>query len=101
MADVNLLPKTKTRSKTERPKLYKVILLNDDYTPQDLVVHILAQVFRLSEDQAVPVMLTAHAKGACVVASFTQEVAETKASQAMDIASEHGSPLSFKTEPDE
>jgi ATP-dependent Clp protease adaptor protein ClpS len=93
-------PKTKTVSKTERPPLHKVILLNDDYTPREVVVHILKSEFRMSEDQAAIVMLTAHTKGACVVGVFTREIAETKATSATDMARSAGFPLLFTTEPE-
>jgi len=91
----------KTRPKAERPRLYKVILLNDDYTPRDVVVRILKAEFRMSDDQAHRVMLTAHRLGACVVAVFTQDIAETKATRATDAARKQGHPLTFTTEPEE
>jgi ATP-dependent Clp protease adaptor protein ClpS len=96
MDDLDLLPKTKVR--TERPKLYKVVLLNDDYTPRDFVVAVLKAVFRMTEAEALGVMLTAHRKGACVVAVLTQEVAESKARQATDMGARAGLPLTFTTE---
>lgn len=96
------MPQTTTtpRSKTqvERPKLYKVILLNDDFTPRDFVVSVLAAVFRMTESEALGVMMTAHRKGACVVAVFTKEVAETKAEQATEMGKSNGFPLRFTTE---
>jgi len=93
--------KTKTRSKVERPKLHKVILLNDDYTPREVVVVILKSVFRMNEAAAMKVMLTAHQKGSCVVAVFTKEIAETKASEATEIGRQMNCPLTFTTEPEE
>jgi ATP-dependent Clp protease adaptor protein ClpS len=99
MEETVLLPRTKT--KTERPKLYKVILLNDDWTPRDFVVAVLKAVFRMNESEALGVMLTAHRKGACVVAVYTQEVAETKAKQATDMGAQAGFPLAFTTEREE
>ena len=101
MPDIVLLPKPKAKPKTERPKLYKVILLNDDYTPRDFVVKVLQSVFRMTEGEALGVMLTAHRKGACVVAVFTREVAEAKAKQATDMAAQEGYPLAFTTEREE
>ena len=92
------LPKTQTRTATERPPLYKVILLNDDFTPREFVVKVLKAVFRMGEGEAHGVMLTAHRKGACVVAVFTREVAETKARQGTDFGQRHGYPLAFTTE---
>ncbi|BAT60910.1 ATP-dependent Clp protease adapter protein ClpS [Variibacter gotjawalensis] len=92
---------TKTATKTERPKLYKVILLNDDYTPREFVVLVLKAVFRMNESQSSRVMLTAHQKGSCVVAVFARDVAETKAKEATDLGKEKGYPLFFSTEPEE
>lgn len=97
----NTTTKTKTRTKVERPKLYKVILVNDDYTPREFVVTILKAEFRMTEDQAYKVMLTAHQRGACVVAVFTKDVAETKATRATDAGRAKGYPLLFTTEPEE
>lgn len=91
----------KTVPKTERPKLYKVILLNDDFTPREFVVTVLKGEFKLSEDQAHRVMITAHRRGACVVAVFTRDVAETKATRATDAGKAKGYPLLFTTEPEE
>jgi ATP-dependent Clp protease adaptor protein ClpS len=93
--------RTKTRSKVERPKLHKVILLNDDYTPRDVVVVILKAVFRMNEASALKVMLTAHQKGSCVVAVFTKEIAETKATEATEAGRQMNCPLTFTTEPEE
>ncbi|MEM9477283.1 MAG: ATP-dependent Clp protease adapter ClpS [Pseudomonadota bacterium] len=92
------VPKTKAKPRTERPRLYKVILLNDDFTPREFVVTVLKSVFRMTEGEAMGVMLTAHQKGACVVAVYTREVAEEKASQATDLGREAGFPLAFTTE---
>ena len=91
-------PAIRTRPKTERPKLYKVILLNDDYTPRDFVVSVLRGVFRMTEGEALGVMLTAHSRGVCVVAVYSREVAETKALQGTDAGRAAGFPLSFTTE---
>ena len=93
--------KTKTRPKTERPRLYKVILVNDDYTPRDFVVMILKAEFRMTEDEAYKVMITAHRLGVCVVAVFTRDIAETKATRATDAGRAKGYPLLFTTEPEE
>ena len=101
MADIQTVPRTKPKLKTERPKLHKVILLNDDYTPREFVVKVLRAVFRMNEDQAWKVMITAHQKGSCVVAVFTREVAETKATEATETGRNAGYPLMFTTEPEE
>jgi len=96
-------PKTtpKTAPKTARPPLYKVILLNDDYTPREFVVKVLEAVFRMNESQAYRVMMTAHQRGACVIAVFTRDVAETKAKEATELGKSQGYPLFFTTEPEE
>ncbi|WP_031337457.1 ATP-dependent Clp protease adapter ClpS [Rhodopseudomonas sp. B29] len=101
MSNVDLQTRTKAKPKVERPKLHKVILVNDDYTPREFVVRILKTEFRMTEDQAYKVMLTAHQRGVCVVAVFTKDVAETKATRATDAARAKGYPLLFTTEPEE
>ncbi len=93
--------RTKVRTKTERPPLYKVILLNDDYTPREFVVQVLKAVFRMNEDQAYQVMMTAHKKGACVIAVYVRDVAETKAKEATELGKQNGFPLFFTTEPEQ
>ena len=101
MTDILTTPRAQTRAKTERPRLYKVILLNDDYTPREFVVRVLKAVFRMSESQAFAVMMTAHRRGACVVAVFTKDIAESKAKEATDLGRGAGHPLTFSTEPEE
>lgn len=93
--------RTRTRTKAARPPLHKVILLNDDYTPREFVVRVLKAEFRITEDQAHRIMITAHTRGACVVAVFTKEIAEAKAGRATDMARQEGFPLLFTTEPEE
>jgi len=92
--------RTKTKTKTARPPLYKVILLNDDYTPREFVVQVLKAVFRMSAERAYVVMITAHKRGACVIAVYTRDVAETKAKEATDLGKQNGYPLFFTTEPE-
>jgi len=94
-------PRTKTKPTTQRPKLWKVILLNDDYTPREFVVLVLMAVFRMNDSEAYRVMITAHQKGACVIAVFTKDVADTKAKEATDMGKQKGYPLYFTTEPEE
>jgi ATP-dependent Clp protease adaptor protein ClpS len=101
MPDTSLKPRTRTVEKTARPPLHKVILLNDDYTPREFVVRLLKAEFRVPEAQASGIMLTAHTKGACVVAVFTKEVAEEKSKRATDFARDNGYPLLFTSEPEE
>lgn len=82
-----------TRPRTKRPPLYKVMLLNDDYTPMEFVVHVLERFFGLNHAQAFEIMLTVHKKGLAVVGVFSFEVAETKVTQVMDFARRHQHPL--------
>ena len=101
MPQTVVTPRTKVKTKVERPRLHKVILVNDDYTPREFVVSILKAEFRMTEDQAYKVMITAHQRGVCVVAVFTKDVAETKATRATDAGRAKGYPLLFTTEPEE
>ena len=98
MSDTETIVRPEARLKTEKPKLYKVILLNDDFTPREFVTMVLMSVFRMSVDEASGVMLSAHRNGACVVAVYTKEVAEMKAKEGSDLATEYGYPLAFTTE---
>tara|TARA_B100000989_G_C19177854_1_gene318295 strand:- start:14 stop:352 length:339 start_codon:yes stop_codon:yes gene_type:complete len=82
-----------TRSKTKRPPLYKVLLLNDDYTPMEFVVLVLERFFGMNHAQAFDIMLTVHKKGLAVVGVFSHEVAETKVAQVMDSARQNQHPL--------
>jgi len=84
---------TRPGEKTERPPLYKVLLLNDDYTPMEFVVHILERFFGLGLDAANGIMLTVHMKGLAVVGVFSHEIAETKVTQVMDYARRNQHPL--------
>lgn len=101
MSKIATRPRTKVQLKTERPRLHKVILVNDDYTPREFVVTVLKSEFRMSEDQAHRVMITAHRRGVCVVAVYTKDVAETKATRGTDAGRSKGYPLLFTTEPEE
>ncbi len=101
MAQTVVTPRTKTRTKTQRPPLWKVILLNDDYTPREFVVLVLKAVFRMNAAHAYHVMMTAHRRGACVIAVYVRDVAETKAKEATELGKQKGYPLFFTTEPEE
>ncbi len=101
MTDIAIKPRTRTAPKTARPPLHKVILVNDDYTPREFVVLVLKAEFRMSQDQAYRVMMTAHRRGACVVAVYAKDVAETKATRATEAGRSKGYPLMFTTEPEE
>ena len=85
--------KLETRIKTKRPPLYKVMILNDDYTPMEFVVHVLEHFFSLTHDQSVEIMLAVHKKGLAVVGVFSHEIAETKVALVMDLAAHHEHPL--------
>src|ERR1700748_608838 len=100
MTGTTTKPKIKDEIKVERPRLHKVILVNDDFTPREFVVIVLKVEFRLSEDQALRVMMTAHRSGACGVAVYTKDVAEAKATNATDAGGRKGYPLLFTTEPE-
>ncbi len=84
---------TKTRPKTKRPSLYRVLLLNDDYTPMEFVVLILERIFNKSREDAVEIMLHVHRHGVGVCGVFTFEVAETKVAQVIEFARRHEHPL--------
>lgn len=101
MRDNDSKPTTKVKPKTERPRLHKVILVNDDYTPREFVVKVLNAVFGMGEEQAHKVMMTAHQRGVCVVAVYARDIAETKATEATDLGRKDGHPLHFTTEPEE
>jgi ATP-dependent Clp protease adaptor protein ClpS len=101
MANTVVKPQTKTKPKTARPPLYKVILLNDDYTPREFVVLVLKAVFRMNAEHAYRVMMTAHRRGACVIAVYTRDVAETKAKEGTELGKQKGYPLFFTTEPEQ
>ena len=81
--------------------LYSVSLLNDEQTPMEFVVQVLKAVFRTNEDQAYRIMMTAHQRGTCVVATFTRDIAESKATEGTEMGRRKGYPLSFSTEPEE
>jgi ATP-dependent Clp protease adaptor protein ClpS len=84
---------TKTRPKTKKPSLYKVLLLNDDYTPMEFVVHVLEKYFNKGREDATRIMLHVHHKGVGICGVYTYEVAETKVTQVIDFARQHGHPL--------
>ena len=83
----------KPRPKTKKPPLYKVLLLNDDYTPMDFVVHVLQQYFNKDHEEATRIMLTVHYHGVGVCGIYPYEIAETKVEQVMQLARAHGHPL--------
>ena len=84
---------TKTRAKTKKPSLYKVLLLNDDYTPMEFVVHVLERFFAKPREEAVQIMLHVHRRGVGICGVYTFEVAETKVAQVIELARRHQHPL--------
>ncbi|MPY71964.1 MAG: ATP-dependent Clp protease adapter ClpS [Alphaproteobacteria bacterium] len=83
----------RSKPKTKKPSMYKVIMLNDDYTPMEFVVMVLERCFNKSHEEAVTIMLHVHQKGVGVCGVYTYEVAETKVTQVMDLAQQHQHPL--------
>lgn len=83
----------KTRPKTKKPSMYRVLLLNDDYTPMEFVVHVLERFFNKSREAATEIMLHVHHRGVGVCGVYTYEVAETKVTQTIDFARRHQHPL--------
>jgi len=84
---------TRTRTKTKKPSLYRVLILNDDYTPMEFVVHVLERFFQKNHDAAYRIMMHVHNHGVGECGVYTFEVAETKVSQVMDLARQHQHPL--------
>jgi ATP-dependent Clp protease adaptor protein ClpS len=89
---------TRTRPQTKKPSLYKVLMMNDDYTPMEFVVIVLQRFFRMNSEEATQVMLHVHQKGVGLCGVFTYEVAETKVTQVMDFARKHQHPLQLTLE---
>ena len=83
----------RARPKTRKPAMYKVLMLNDDYTPMEFVVHVLERFFQKNRDEATQIMLHVHRRGVGVCGVFTYEVAETKVTQVMDLARQNQHPL--------
>ncbi|MEE8663644.1 MAG: ATP-dependent Clp protease adapter ClpS [Acetobacter sp.] len=90
-ADVNVAVRTKPR--TRKPSMYKVLMLNDDYTPMEFVVHVLERFFQKTREEATDIMLNVHRRGVGVCGVFTYEVAESKVTQVMDLARQNQHPL--------
>ena len=90
----------KERTKTKRPSMYRVLMLNDDYTPMEFVVYVLQLFFRMSNDKAMQVMLHVHQRGVGICGVYTYEVAETKVAQVMNLAKEKQHPLQCTIEKD-
>ena len=90
----------KSRPKTKKPSMYKVLMLNDDYTPMEFVIYVLESFFSMSHDEATQVMLHVHQKGVGVCGVFTYEIAETKVNQTMVLAQKNEHPLQCTIEKD-
>ncbi len=88
------------RTQTKRPRRYRVLLHNDDYTTMDFVVHVLEAVFRRDRTEAIRIMLAVHNEGVGVAGTYTREVAETKLQRAQTLAQEHGMPLQLSMQPE-
>ena len=89
-----------TKPKTKKPSMYKVLMLNDDYTPMEFVVHVLERIFAMDQEQATQVMMHVHRRGVGICGVFPYEVAETKVTQVMDFARQHQHPLQCTLEKD-
>ncbi len=90
----------KTRPKTKKPSMYKVLMLNDDYTPMEFVVHALERYFNMQRPEATRIMLHVHRRGVGMCGVYTYEVAETKVHQVMDFARQNQHPLQCTLEKD-
>lgn len=90
----------KTKPKTKRPPLYKVLILNDDFTPMEFVMMVLERFFGMNHAQAFELMMTVHKKGIAVVGVYAYEIAETKVTQVMELARQHQHPLQCTMERD-
>ncbi len=84
---------TKVRSRVRKPPMYRVLMLNDDYTPMEFVIHVLERFFNKDRDEATEIMLSVHHRGVGVCGVYTYEIAETKVALVMDLARQHQHPL--------
>ncbi|WP_181441985.1 ATP-dependent Clp protease adapter ClpS [Swingsia samuiensis] len=91
--DLEISVVVRPRPKTRKPSMYKVLMLNDDYTPMEFVVHVLERFFSKNREEATTIMLHVHQRGVGVCGVFTYEVAESKVAQAMDLARQNQHPL--------
>ncbi len=90
----------KSRPKTTRPSMYRVLMLNDDYTPMEFVIHVLQRFFGMSNDRATQIMFNVHQRGVGLCGVFTYEIAETKVNQVMELARKNQHPLQCTIEKD-
>ncbi len=91
---------TRTKARVARPQMYRVVMLNDDYTPMEFVVVVLKEFFGMPETKAVAVMLSVHTQGRAVIGLFTYDIAETKVTAVMEFARRHEYPLRCLMEPE-
>lgn len=91
---------TETKPKTKKPSMYKVLMLNDDYTPMEFVVHVLVRFFNKSQEDATKIMLHVHQRGVGICGVYPYEVAESKVTQVVDFARKHQHPLQCTLEKD-
>ena len=91
---------TLLKERVEKPRRYKVIVHNDDFTPMEFVIHVLEDVFHKSKAEATRIMLTVHNEGAGVAGTYSREVAETKSARTVQYARDNGYPLLLTTEPE-
>lgn len=95
---ISIAISVKPKPQLQKPSLYKVLLLNDDYTPMEFVVHVLQKFFHKSLDEATQIMLNVHRRGIGICGVYTYEIAETKATQVMDLAQREQHPLQLRLE---
>jgi ATP-dependent Clp protease adaptor protein ClpS len=100
IGDSNTGVATRTKPKTKKPSMYKVLMLNDDFTPMEFVVHVLERFFSKGREEATRIMLHVHRRGVGVCGVFPYEIAETKVTQVMDFARQHQHPLRCTLEKD-
>jgi ATP-dependent Clp protease adaptor protein ClpS len=100
IGDVNTGVVTRTKPKTKKPSMYKVLMLNDDFTPMEFVVHVLERFFSKGREEATRIMLHVHRRGVGVCGVYPYEIAETKVTQVMDFARQHQHPLRCTLEKD-
>ena len=98
--DTGVAVKTRTDTQTKKPSMYKVLMLNDDYTPMEFVVYVLQRFFAMPNEKARQIMLHVHQRGVGICGVYTYEVAETKVNQVMDLANENQHPLQCTIEKD-
>ena len=100
MNEIDTNTVTTARIKTKRPRMYKVMLENDDFTPREFVMEVLKTVFRMTDEEAYNRMMVAHQRGNCLISVYTRDIAESKAKEATEMGKKSGHPLMFTIEPE-